>query len=198
MIRRLAGAATLLLATIASLPAFAQSTSRSPTGYEPYDRSHREATINAGWYGSLGFAWSGELGVELELGGKVSVDDVLELRFAPLNLSLFDGDYIDEAHYFPDSDNDCDRDDFEDGYYFNAFCDNEVDSEWRSVAEAQLHLSPALSIGAGISYLLQGDFKPEDGRVSTFLSLSRQLDEETALELRAGSEYIALRLAGKW
>ena len=123
---------------------------------------------------------------------------MLEFRLSPLNVSLFDGDYISADHYFPDEDSDCDPDDFDDGYYFEAFCDTEVDSEWRSVAEARLRLSPTFSLGAGASYLLQGDFQPEDGRVSTFLSLSQQIDRETALELRAGSEYIALRVAGKW
>jgi hypothetical protein len=202
MIRRLAGAAALLLATIAFSPAFAQSPNQPPASrYGPYDRASagdRETTVDADWYGSLGFAWSGELGFELELGGKVNVGDMLEFRLAPVNLSLFDGDYITEDRYFPDDDNDCDEDDFEDGYYFEAFCDTEIDTEWRSVAEARLHLTPRISLGAGVSYLLQGDFKPEDGRVSTFLSLSTQVDETSALELRAGSEYIALRIAGKW
>jgi hypothetical protein len=200
MIRRLAGAFALLLATNVVAPAFAQSPNQPPSRYGPYDRSieAHETTITSDWYGSLGFAWSGELGFELELGGKVDINDVLEFRFAPINLALFDGDYVEDDHYFPDDDNDCDSNDFEDGYYLSAFCDTEIDTEWRSVAEAQLHLSPALSLGAGVSYLLQGDFKPEDGRVSTFLSLSHQLDEQSALELRAGSEYIALRLAGKW
>ena len=204
MIRRLAGALALLLATAALSPAFAQSPGRAPnqppSRYGPYDRqieSH-ETKVEADWYGSLGFAWSGELGFELELGGKVNINDVIELRFSPLNLALFDGDYVTEDHYFPDDDNDCDSDDFDDGYYFEAFCDSEIDTEWRSVAEAQLHLTTALSLGAGVSYLLQGDFNPEDGRVSTFLSLSTQIDEQSALELRAGSEYVALRIAGKW
>jgi len=200
MIRRLAGALALLLATAAFTPAFAQSPNQPPTRYGPYDRQNEshQSTVTADWYGSLGFAWSGELGFELEFGGKVNLNDMLEFRFAPLNLSVFDGDYISNDHYFPDNDNDCDPDDFDDGYYFSAFCDTEIDTEWRSVAEAQLHLSPALSLGAGMSYLLQGDFKPEDGRVSTFLSLSHQVDEQSAIELRAGSEYIALRIAGKW
>src|SRR5689334_15737390 len=111
MIRRLAGALALLLATAA--PAFAQSPNQPRTGYEPYDRqgSH-ETTINADWYGALGFAWSGELGFEVELGARVNIDDMLELRFAPLNLSLFDGDLVSQEHYFPDDDNDCDTDDF--------------------------------------------------------------------------------------
>jgi hypothetical protein len=200
MIHRLAGAFALLLATTALAPAFAQSPNQPPSRYGPSDRqmASHETRIEADWYGALGFAWSGELGFELELGGKVNINDMLEFRFSPLNLALFDGDYIRNDHYFPDDDNDCDSDDFDDGNYFAAFCDTEIDSEWRSVAEAQLHLYPALSIGAGVSYLLQGDFKPEDGRVSTFLSLSHQVDEQSAIELRAGNEYIALRISGKW
>src|SRR5689334_1863046 len=119
MIRRLAGALALLLAT--AMPAFAQSPNQPRTGNGPYDRAmerDHETSVTADWYAALGFAWSGEIGFELELGGKVNINDVLELRFSPLNLSLFDGDLVTEEHYFPDDDNDCDRDDFEDGYYF--------------------------------------------------------------------------------
>ncbi len=190
MFRRfLAAAALLLLAPIAHAQV-------DPTA--PHYAEKEEVT--ASLYGSGGLAWSGELGLEFELGGRVDIGKVLQLRFSPLNVSLFDGD-LPPGYFWGEDDSLFDDDcyDASTGYEtIDAYCDLETDSEWRSVVEAQLNLGGGFYLGAGAAYLLQGDFKPQDGRVASFLSLSAQVDRELAVEFRAGTEYVSLRLASAW
>jgi hypothetical protein len=148
-------------------------------------------------YFSLGFAWSGELGLELEAGFQANVGD-LRLSLAPLNLSLFDGD-LPAGFFWDDSilGRDC-REVGSNDLAFDDECQPETDSELRSVAEAQMKVGEGFRLGAGVAYLLQGDFKPEDGRVAAFASFAWEDQSGSALELRAGSEYVALRLRGLW
>jgi hypothetical protein len=77
-------------------------------------------------------------------------------------------------------------------------CTPEPDAEWRSVAEAQLRLSRGFHLGAGVAYVLQGDFAADKGRVAPFASLAWDLDDGMGLELRAGAEYMAVQLRGLW
>lgn len=151
------------------------------------------------FYGSLGLAWSGELGIELEIGAQAQIGDFLQLRFSPLNFSLFDGDvrYEDSSSYDYYAD-DC-ADQFEDDEFgFDYFCYREPDSEWRSVAEATLKLGPGFYIGGGAAYLMQGDFDPDRGRVESFMTFGARVDAESLLELRIGEDYSALRVVGVW
>jgi hypothetical protein len=178
------------LAVMTTPAAFAQT---APT-IQPVDKTEEPSAF---FYGSGGFAWSGEFGLELEAGVQADVGPV-RFRFSPLNLSLFDGDTPRDFYW----DNgligrDC-REVGSNRLAIDDECSPETDSEWRSVVEAQIRVNPRLSFGAGATYLLQGDFKPEDGRVSPFLSFSYAVDPKTALELRAGGEYLSLQLRGRW
>jgi hypothetical protein len=183
MIRALAAAALLLLAHTSLSPAFAQQHARPDEDELPL------------LYGSGGLAWSGELGLELEFGVQTEIAPWLQFRFSPLNLSLFDGDTRSEYGYDDPAYDDFCEDDYDEGW--PNFCFTEPDSEWRSVAEFQLKLGD-MRLGAGAAYILQGDFTPADGRVATFLTFGAKVDEESAIELRAGNEYISLRVAGLW
>lgn len=152
------------------------------------------------FYVSGGLAWSGEPGLEVEAGLQVEVSDALRLRFSPANISFIDGD-IPEGFYLDDGFlgfGDVCRDRSTDDVTFDEYCVAEVDTEWRSVLEAQLRLAPGFHVGAGVSYLLQGDFRQEDGRVAPFASFSWDLDDDMGFEVRAGAEYMALQLRGLW
>jgi hypothetical protein len=151
-------------------------------------------------YGSTGVAWSGEWGFEIEFGIQAQVG-ALQLRFSPFNISVFDGDdrydhgrHLDDDDYYY-YDDDC-YDDYDDTYSYAFFCYYEPDSELRSVAEAQIELAPGFSIGGGVAYQMQGEFDPDRGRASGFVTLSSRLDEESAMELRIGHDYSALRVVG--
>ena len=150
------------------------------------------------FYLSGGFAWSGEFGIELEAGVQLDLGEALRLRFSPANVSLFDGD-IPDGFYWDGTGigRDC-RDADTGALAIEDECQLETDSEWRSVVEAQFRLAPEFYIGAGAAYLLQGDFKPEDGRVSEFLSFAWEDESGTSLELRGGREYVALQVRSLW
>jgi len=150
------------------------------------------------FYLSGGLAWSGEFGIELEAGLQFDLGEALRLRFSPANVSLFDGDLPDG--FFWDGTGfgrDCRYADTG-ALAIDDECQPETDSEWRSVIEAQLKLAPDFYVGAGATYLLQGDFKPEDGRVAEFLSFAWEDDSGTSLELRGGREYVALQVRSIW
>ncbi len=150
------------------------------------------------FYSSVGLAWSGELGLEVEAGLQWKLGDALRLSLSPANISLFDGE-IPAGFYWDGAGFGRDCREFGSG---NLACDEECepepDAEWRSVAEAQLRVTPGFHIGAGVSYILQGDFTQEDGRVAPFASFAWDLDDGLGLELRASDEYVALQLRGVW
>ena len=81
---------------------------------------------------------------------------------------------------------------------FEEDCVAEIDTEWRSVVEAQLRLAPGFHMGGGVAYILQGDFTAENGRVAPFASFSWDMGEGAGFELRAGGEYLAVQLRGLW
>lgn len=175
-------------ALLAAPAAFAQTTTETPPQSLPL------------FYVSGGLAWSGEAGLEVEAGLQFEISDTLRLRFSPANVSFIDGD-IPEGFYLDDGFlgfGDVCRERGTDDVTFDEYCVAEVDTEWRSVLEAQLRLAPGFHVGAGVSYLLQGDFRQEDGRVAPFASFSWDLDEEMGFELRAGAEYMAVQLRGLW
>lgn len=180
--------AVIAVALFAAPSAFAQSAANSPPQPLPL------------FYVSGGLAWSGEAGLELEAGLQVDLSDTLRLRFSPANVSFIDGD-IPEGFYQDDAGfgfgNVC-REEGTDDITFDEYCVAEVDTEWRSVAEAQLRLAPGFHIGAGVSYLLQGDFRQDEGRVAPFASFSWDMDQDMGLELRAGGEYLAFQIRGLW
>jgi hypothetical protein len=150
------------------------------------------------FYSSLGLAWSGEIGMELEAGLQWQLGDALRFRLSPVNLSLYDGD-IPEG-FFWDGDGfgrEC-RDVDTGNITFDDECSPEPDAEWRSVAEAQLRVVPGFHIGGGVTYMLQGDFSPEGGRLAPFASLAWDMGEGMGIELRGGEEYMALQLRGVW
>ena len=113
------------------------------------------------FYSSLGLAWSGEIGLEIEAGLQWELGDVLRFRLSPVNLSLFDGDIPDGFFWDDDGfDREC-RDVDTGNITFDDECSPEPDAEWRSVAEAQLRVAPGIHFGGGVTYMLQGDFSPE-------------------------------------
>lgn len=183
---RLAIAAALIAAAPS---AFAQETSSTDSAYtEPLPL----------FYSSLGLAWSGELGLEVEAGLQWELGDALRFRLSPVNLSLFDGDIPDG--FFWDGDGfgrEC-RDADTGNITFDDECSPEPDAEWRSVAEAQLRVIPGFHIGGGVTYMLQGDFSPEGARLAPFASLAWDMGEGMGIELRGGEEYMALQLRGVW
>lgn len=187
MLTRFAIAAAALLAAAPS--AFAQDNSPADTLSKP------PLPL---FYSSLGLAWSGEAGLEVEAGLQWELGDALRLRLSPANISLFDGDIPDG--FFLDGDGfgaDC-REVDTGSITFDDECSPEPDAEWRSVAEAQLRLGPNFHIGAGVSYILQGDFSEQDGRLASFASFAWDMDEGVGLELRAGAEYMAFQIHGVW
>jgi hypothetical protein len=186
MLTRLANAAALMAAAPA---AFAQESSAPD--------STIQETLPL-FYSSLGLAWSGEAGLELEAGLQWDLGDVLRLSLSPVNISLFDGD-IPTGFFWDDGDfgGDCLEADTG-AITFDDACTPEPDAEWRSVAEAQLRLGSNFHVGAGIAYVLQGDFTREGSRVAPFASLAWGMDEGMGLELRAGAEYMAIQLRGVW
>jgi hypothetical protein len=149
-------------------------------------------------YSSAGLAWSRETGLELEAGFQWEVSKDVLLRFSPANIALFDGDV--PAGFIRDNEGlqrDC-RVAATGEVAFEEDCTPELDTEWRSVVEAQFRVAKGFRLGAGVSYLLQGDFRPEDGRVAPFASLAWDIGEGMGFEVRAGSEYVALQLRGLW
>lgn len=187
MISRLALAAAAL---VAAPSAFAQQSSGP-------DTLRQEPPLPL-FYSSLGVAWSGELGLEVEAGLQWEVGDNLRLSLSPANISLFDGDL--PAEFYWDSEDfgrNC-REVDTGNLAFDDDCTAEPDAEWRSVAQAQLKLSPGFHIGAGVSYVLQGDFSQENGRVAPFASFTWEAQDGMGLQLRAGTEYVALQLRGVW
>lgn len=186
-----------LLLAAAALVAAPASFAQTQT---PTTRSEAPPAPLPLFYVSGGLAWSGEAGLEVEAGLQLEINDALRLRFSPANVSFIDGDipdgfYLDEGLLgFGDV---C-REEITDDVTFDDYCVAEVDTEWRSVLEAQLRLAPGFHVGAGVSYLLQGDFRQEDGRVAPFASFSWDLDDEMGFELRAGAEYMAVQLRGLW
>lgn len=149
-------------------------------------------------YSSLGLAWSGEAGLEVEAGLQWEFGDALRFRLSPANISFFDGDF--PAGFILDEDGfDTECREIETGNIaYDDECSPELDTEWRSVAEAQLRLAPNFHVGAGVSYILQGDFTQEQGRVAPFASFAWDMDEGMGFEVRAGAEYMALQLRGVW
>jgi hypothetical protein len=193
MIFRTATAALALLLTPAL---FAQTANAQQTTIKPPDGAGEEAPLF--FYGAGGFAWSGELGFEIEAGVQADLGDAIRFRFSPINISLFDGD-VPSGFYWENGGfgYDC-RETGSNALAIDDECRPETDAEWRSVAEIQFKLSDAFSIGGGATYLLQGDFLPEDGRVSPFASFSWAMEDDTSLELRAGGEYFSLQLRSRW
>jgi hypothetical protein len=150
------------------------------------------------FYSSLGLAWSGELGLELEAGLQWELEPALRFRLSPINLSLFDGDIPDGFFWDDDGfDREC-RDVDTGNITFDDECSPEPDAEWRSVAEAQLRVAPGIHFGGGVTYMLQGDFSPEGARLAPFASLAWDMGEGMGIELRGGEEYMALQLRGVW
>lgn len=150
------------------------------------------------FYSSAGLAWSGEGGLEVEAGLQWQLGDALRLSFSPANISLFDGD-IPGGFYWDGEGfgREC-REVDTGAVTFDDDCLPEPDAEWRSVVEAQLRLGRGFHMGAGVSYILQGDFTQEDGRVAPFASFAWDLEDGMGFEVRAGTEYMALQLRGVW
>lgn len=179
----------IVAAALAASPAYAQETSSPDTlQNEPLPL----------FYSSLGLAWSGELGLEVEAGLQWQLGDALRFRLSPVNISFFDGD-IPESFFWDDDgfDREC-RDVDTGNITFDDECSPEPDAEWRSVAEAQLRIVPGFHVGGGVTYMLQGDFSPEGARLAPFASLAWDMGEGMGLELRGGEEYMALQLRGVW
>ena len=185
MFTRIAIAAALLAA---GSPAFAQEATTDTLSEAPLPL----------FYSSLGLAWSGEAGLEVEAGLQWEFGDALRLRLSPANISFFDGDF--PAGLFLDDDGfDSTCREIDTGNItYDDECSPELDTEWRSVAEAQLRLGSNFHVGAGVSYILQGDFTQEGGRVAPFASFAWDMDEGMGFEVRAGAEYMALQLRGVW
>jgi len=150
------------------------------------------------FYSSVGLAWSGELGLEVEAGLQWKLGDALRLSLSPANISLFDGDIPDGFYWDGEEFGRSCREFGSGNLAFDDECEPEPDAEWRSVAEAQLRVTRGFHIGAGVSYILQGDFTREDGRVAPFASFAWDMDDGLGLELRASDEYVALQLRGVW
>jgi hypothetical protein len=188
MFIRFAFAATALAA--ATLPlspsAFAQETGAAEPPPPPL------------FYSSAGLAWSGEGGLELEAGLQWQVGDALRLRLSPANVSLFDGDMPGDFYWDDDGFDTACREVATGAVTFDDECSPEPDTEWRSVAEAQFRIARGFHVGAGVSYILQGDFTQEDGRVAPFASFAWDLEDGMGFEVRAGAEYMALQLRGLW
>ncbi len=187
MFRRLVLAACVLLA--------------APTAFAQQSQPETEAPPPPPlplFYVSGGLAWSGEAGLELEAGLQADIGDFLRLRFSPANLALIDGDLPEGFYLDGFGFSEVCRDQETDDITFDEYCVAEPDTEWRSVVEAQFGLAPGFHFGAGVSYLLQGDFTPEDGRVAPFASFAWDMDDDMGIELRAGSEYLAFQIRGLW
>lgn len=150
------------------------------------------------FYSSIGLAWSGEVGLELEAGLQWQLGDALRLRLSPANIALIDGDLPGGFYWDGDGFGSSCREIGSGNLAFDDECQPEPDTEWRSVAEAQIRLAPGFHLGAGVSYILQGEFRAEDGRIAPFASFSWDMDEGMGLEFRAGGEYLALQLRGVW
>jgi hypothetical protein len=147
------------------------------------------------FYVSGGLVWSDELGLEVEAGVQWQLSDMVRLRLSPLNVSLIDGDIPDG--FYLDNSNTC-RVAGSNQQAIQDECSPEADTEWRALAEAQVRIAPGVYLGGGAAYLLQGDFDADDGRTTSFASLSFDVGENLGAELRAGQDYFALRLRGLW
>lgn len=188
------GRLVIIAATLAAAPcAFAQQSQQIP---ETIHQSQEDPLPP--FYISGGLAWSGEAGLELEAGLQTEIGDALVLRFSPANIAFIDGDI--PAGFFWDGEGfgrNC-REIDSGSIAFEEDCVAEIDTEWRSVVEAQLRLAPGFHMGGGVAYILQGDFTAENGRVAPFASFSWDMGEGAGFELRAGGEYLAVQLRGLW
>ena len=67
------------------------------------DRRQDEPSVETSWYGSLGFAWSGEVGVEFELGGTHEIGDASSSGSRRSTSPCSTAITSTEDHYFPDT-----------------------------------------------------------------------------------------------